>query len=409
MEQFPFAVDNADSPIVAAAAGGDDSSSLVTASSQGSFVPTSEEDNGGGGMMTMMMHSSLQPHTDDEHNHDAVFANLTPPLPALTVAAGTVVQQPHLLPMEEPIHLGATIVELPPPSPQVLPGAQRAPSTTSTRSAPQVVNTSTTTAPSSLLSGVDALKSAGSRVTSVLSTLGYNLGMNSNSSTSVPTSTAPTVRMSNTTQTPVSTISKQHYEPQQPENNSPTLATTLEEGANDFAYINVTDEDEVDIWLDEHHANTYREDSSFPGSNGHPEAGRRGNILAVLLANDVSPPISMTDHNYAAAPLTATPGDQLIQFTEGANTMSWQAVQARKIGNLQTALDRHSDAAKLYHQAAVQIRDRDGTCMIFKHTFMSIHILTLFRQIFHSRITGCVIIAVKSDPSQGGVVVETNY
>ena len=350
MEQFPFAVDNSDSPIVATAAGGgDDSSSLVTASSQGSFVPTSEDDNHGG-----MMHSSLQQHTDDEHdqNHDAVFANLS------QQATPGAVQQPQLLPVE-PINFGATIVELPPPSPQSLPASQRAPPYTSTRYPPSVVNTSTTTTPSTLLSGVDALKSAGSRVTSVLSNLGYNLGMNGNTGTTVASAAASTIRTSNTTHTPVSTISRQHYEPQ-PENDITKMAP-VEEGTNDFAYINVTDEDEVDIWLDENHANTYREDSGLHGNNNNSDTSRRGNILAVLLANDISPPISSADGTDAATtPSMTAYGDQLVQFTERASTMTFQAVEARKHGDLQLALDRHSDAAKLYHQAALQIRDRDG-------------------------------------------------
>jgi hypothetical protein len=362
MEQFPFAVDNSDSPIVAAAAGGDDSSSLVTASSQGSFLPTSEDDNGVG-----MMHSSMQQHTDDENDHlhhDAVFANPTHQH-ALTAETPVSVQQPHLLP-EDPIHFGATIVDLPPLSSHILPVSHRAlPMTTtqSTRPSP-VVNTSTATTPSSLLSGVDVLKSAGSRVTSVLSTLGYNLGMNSNTSAYVTTATAPTIRTSNTTQNPVSPISQQYYEPQ-PESISPNKVT-LDEGANEFAYINVTDEDEVDVWLDENHASTCRSDSTFHVNNDYSFAGRRGNILAILLANDVSPPISSandTDTDLATTPVmtTSTNGDPLVHFTEQANTMRLQAVEARKDGNLQTALDRHSDAAKLYHKAALQIRNADGT------------------------------------------------
>ena len=357
MEQFPFAVDNPDSPIVAGAAGGDDSSSLVTASSQGSFVPTSEDDHVGG-----MMHSSLQQHTDDEndpinnHNHDAVFANLTH-----QHATPETVQQPHLLPVE-PINFGATIVELPPPSPQILSSvSHQALPTTMTRP-PPVVNTSTSTIPppSTLLSGVDVLKSAGSRVTSVLSNLGYNLGMNNsntNGSSAVTSATAPTIRISNTT--PVSKISKQHYE-RQPESHSPKNIA-LEEGTNDFAYINVTDEDEVDVWLDENHANTYREDTTIH-VNTSPGSVRRGNILAVLLANDTSPPLSsVNDKDAATTPPMTSPVDQLVQCTEQANQMTSKAVDARKNGNLQAALDRHSDAAKLYHQAALQVRDRDGT------------------------------------------------
>lgn len=351
MEQFPFAVDNSDpsSPIVAAAAGGDDSSSLVTASSQGSFVPTSEEDHAAG-----MMHSSLQQHTDDEndlhnHNHDAVFANLTQGTPVT-------VQQPHLLPIE-PINFGATIVELPPPAPHILPVSHR-PCPTTISVTPPAMNTSLTTPPSSLLSGVDALKSAGSRVTSVLSNLGYNLGINSGTNTTVATSSAPTIRSSNTTSTIVAPVSKQHYEP--PTDNSTPKLANIEEAANDFAYINVTDEDEVDVWLDENHASTNRDDATLHGNSNNADTIHRGNVLAILLANDTSPPISLHDTAAASRP-SLTPGEELVHFTEQANTMTSQAVQARKNGNLQMALDRHSDAAKLYHQAALQIRDKDGT------------------------------------------------
>jgi hypothetical protein len=362
MEQFPFAVDNSDasSPIVVAAAtgaGGDDASSLVTASSQGSFVPTSEEDGG--------LHSSSQQHTDDgmDHmnHHDAVFANIEH-----NVALPVDIHQPTLSTPTEPSIFGATIVELPPPSQYPHPTHQAADS--SAVSNPPVIVSGT-----SLQSGVDALKSAGSRVTSVLSNLGYNLGINAAIGGSTATATAATVRTSNTSSTPPITLSKQHYDP--PLETTTTAAvnntaiSTNDETTIDFAYINVTDEDEVDIWLDDSHANAYRNSlehqvtmNGTMSSMNNPDAVRRGNILAVLLSNDVSVPYESPEGGGETKTSTMVhQGDQLVQLTEQASAVSSQAIIARKYGNLQVALDRHSDAAKLYHQAALLICDTDGT------------------------------------------------
>jgi hypothetical protein len=351
MEQFPFAVDSDLSPIVAAA--GDDSSSLVTASSQGSFVPTSEDDG---------MHSSSQQQMDDDDN-EAVFANFTPVV--------TQVDRQHRqeipavsnqVPPNSAQAFNATIVELPPPTSQVSLPHRPIPSTVSTTGT-STIPISSVTAANTLLSGVDALKSAGSRVSSVLSHFGYSLGNNS---------TTTTIRTSNTTTTTPITITKQHYDPpsdsstQQKNPNSAATTTVQEEATIDFAYINVTDEDEVDIWLDDSHANAYRynkENSTFHGGTDDGleslNGAHRPDILSVLLAHDTSSPV--TTNEGIANISSVSYGDQLVQLTEQANEATANAAIARKNGNLQAALDRHSDAAKLYHQAAVHVRDRDGT------------------------------------------------
>jgi hypothetical protein len=351
MEQFPFAVDNSNSssPIVPAV--GDDSSSLVTASSQGSFVPTSEDDG---------MHSSSQQHTDDElvGNHDAVFANLS--------VTPIVVQQPQL----PPVVFGATIVDLPPSS-QALPSPTHKYQSNVADPTSSTVNSVTP----SILSGVDALKSAGNRVTSVLSNLGYNLGINSNTGT-VGTAT---IRTSNTTMSTPISISNHHYEPPINETTVTNITaagtTSVNDEAIDFAYINVTDEDEVDVWLDDSHAKAYRNSMGVATSqlgnenvDRNHDVVRRGNILAVLLANDNSVPSNVEGDRINTSESSITNhSERLFLLTEKANEMSAQAVNGRKNGDLQLALDRHSDSSKLFHQAALHVRDHDGKYAMFSN------------------------------------------
>lgn len=336
MEQFPFAVDSDSSPIVAA---GDDASSLVTASSQGSFVPTSEDDG---------LHSSSNQQIDDEDNV-AVFANLTPDTqhPAQIPIA-------TMSPPTSSVSFNATIVDLPPPT-NPASSYRTIPATVSTSSDTNIGGGATTSTTTSLLNGVDALKSAGSRVTSVLSHFGYGLGSNTVSSA---------IRTSGTTTTPptVDTMTTQHITP-----TLGTMDTLPEEATIDFAYINVTDEDEVDIWLDDSHSNASRLETpslnrgfydTFDSENG----SHRADILTILLANEVSPQTSPNDDDNT--PVFSI-SEQLVDLTEKANEAAAKAVASRKNGNLQAALDRHSDAAKLFHQAALLVREQDGTFKVF--------------------------------------------
>jgi hypothetical protein len=335
MEQFPFAVDSDSSPIVAAA--GDDASSLVTASSQGSFVPTSEDDG---------LHSSSNQQIDDEDNV-AAFANLTPDTE----------HSPHIpmiafSPPTPSVSFNATIVDLPPPTnPES--SHRPIPATVSTQSAATsgIGGGATSSTTTSLLSGVDALKSAGSRVTSVLSHFGCSLG-NSTATTALRNSgTAATSPLAED-------VATQH------ESSSLRAVETLpEEATIDFAYVNVSDEDEVDIWLDDSHSNAGRLENSsvnrgFYGSFDSVNGSHRADILTILLASDVSPPISPNDDNNTAV---LSISEQLVDLTEKANEASAKAVASRKNGNLQAALDRHADAAKLFHQAALLTHEQDGT------------------------------------------------
>lgn len=330
MEQFPFAVDSDSSPIVAAV--GDDASSLVTASSQGSFVPTSEDDG---------LHSSSNQQIDDEDNV-AVFANLTPDTQQIPIATFT--------PPTPSVSFNATIVDLPPPSNPIA-SHRPIPSTVSTSSASNVGGGATTSTTTSLLNGVDALKSAGSRVTSVLSHFGYNLGSNT---------TSTTIRTSGSAAAPpaVDTMTTLHTNP-----NFGAIESLPEEATIDFAYINVTDEDEVDIWLDEGHSNSGRVENpsfhrGFGGNFDALDGSHRTDILTILLASDVSPQTSPNDDENT--PVLSI-SEQLVELMEKANEASAKATASRKIGNLQAALDRHADAAKLFHQAALLIRELDGT------------------------------------------------
>jgi hypothetical protein len=332
MEQFPFAVDSDSSPIVAAA--GDDASSLVTASSQGSFVPTSEDDG---------LHSSSNQQIDEDTV--AVFANLTPDTqhpPQIPIAS--------LSPPTPSISFNATIVDLPPPT-NVLSSNRPIPSAVSTSSSTNNGGVAATSTATSLLNGVDALKSAGSRVTSVLSHFGYSLGNSSTSAAIRPSGAASNPPSVDTMTT-------------QPKNPILGVIDTLpEEATIDFAYINVTDEDEVDIWLDENHSNAgHLENPSVNrgvyDTHDSVNGSHRGDILAILLASDVSPQTSPHADDITHAP---TISEQLVELTEKANEASAKAVTSRQNGNLQAALDRHADAAKFFHQAAVLIREQDGT------------------------------------------------
>jgi len=106
----------------------------------------------------------------------------------------------------------------------------------------------------------------------------------------------------------------------------------------DFAYVNVTDEDEVDIWLDD---NLAQYSLAEDGEN-ESGVGRRADILTVLLAKHAEGET-----------------DQLINTIEQANQVCLKAATAKKEGNLQEALDRHTEAAKLFHEAALVVKERD--------------------------------------------------
>ena len=125
----------------------------------------------------------------------------------------------------------------------------------------------------------------------------------------------------------------------------------------DFAVINVTDEDEVDIWLDDHN-NTAQYSKALRSSSGgsdhphddnddDPEHRRRTDILAVLLQQSPS----------------SSGGGTLVDVTEQANAAAADAVASKRQGHLPRALERHTESARLFHEAAVLVRGHDGACV----------------------------------------------
>ena len=106
----------------------------------------------------------------------------------------------------------------------------------------------------------------------------------------------------------------------------------------EFTYVNVSeaDDDDVDLVL----ASNDMEDEPFMS----PNQRQREDILALLLSGPAN-----------------GKADALVRTTELANQAVLDAAQARKIGNLQMALDAHAAAANLFKDAATVIRTKNGT------------------------------------------------
>jgi len=99
----------------------------------------------------------------------------------------------------------------------------------------------------------------------------------------------------------------------------------------DFTYVNVTeiDVDENDIF--------------FEGVDiTLPQDQSRGDVLAILLGE------MQQDEN-----------NSFLSGTESANKFASQASEAKKLGDLLSALDYHTQAAKLYRDNAMIVRDRN--------------------------------------------------
>lgn len=311
--ELPFAVD---------AAPTDDASSLVTASSQGSLVPADDL------------------NLSQQHEEGGVFSVQTEPLTPPRREGPLQAEQQHLEPAS---NFRPTIAELPPPAPPTIATQAAAP-------LPSSISTGASL-------GVDALKSAGSRVSSVLSHFGYirsTSGQQHNNSISLN---------SNRHSTTNSALSASGQRAPTTTTTTTTTAAAIQEHpdteAIDYAYINVTDEDEVDIWLDDNNTQYYNNNNNNYGEGDAAAAAAasdtrgRADILTLLLQQGDATSSSDTNNTNGA--------EQLVAWTEQANDAAARAVTAKKEGNLQDALDRHSDAAKLFHEAAVLVRERDGT------------------------------------------------
>jgi hypothetical protein len=112
-------------------------------------------------------------------------------------------------------------------------------------------------------------------------------------------------------------------------------------------YVNVceTDADEVDIILA----------GGDPGIANHnnpsdQEQGLRGDILTILLSG----PLHVDEEDDDG-------GETIVTQCEDANRATARAAQAKKDGNLQEALDAHTQAAKLFREAAIHIGEGNGT------------------------------------------------
>ena len=149
-----------------------------------------------------------------------------------------------------------------------------------------------------------------------------NFGFHRNSSGSRPTGVSETAQNH-------SNAHQQQYQHQHPH----------EETTIDFAYINVTDEDEVDVWLDDRNT-TAQYAAEYPEEE--EAAQGRTDVLAILLQQEDQ--------------------GRLVEYTEKANQAVALADGAKKDGRLQEALDRHTEAAKLFHEAAVLVKEHDGEC-----------------------------------------------
>jgi hypothetical protein len=116
-------------------------------------------------------------------------------------------------------------------------------------------------------------------------------------------------------------------------------------------YVNVceTDADEVDIILA----------GGDPGiatqqDGANQEQGLRGDILTVLLSGPLHSNNPEDDDGGEG-------GETIVTKCEDANRATARAAQAKKDGNLQEALDAHTQAAKLFREAAIHIGEGNGT------------------------------------------------
>jgi hypothetical protein len=115
-------------------------------------------------------------------------------------------------------------------------------------------------------------------------------------------------------------------------------------------YVNVceTDADEVDIIL-------AGGDPGIASNNpaADQEQGLRGDILTILLSGPLHLDANPEDGGGG--------GETIVTQCEDANRATARAAQAKKDGNLQEALDAHTQAAKLFREAAIHIGEGNGT------------------------------------------------
>lgn len=128
-----------------------------------------------------------------------------------------------------------------------------------------------------------------------------------------------------------------------PNDDGSVLVIPQQEGtATEFAYINVTDEDEVDIWMEDTSPITGGQTVS---SSSNEERKSHDDVLSLL---------------WTAA--QTTDAESLVVLTEKGHEASKQAVAAQAQGNLKRALEKHGEAAQYFLEAAQRVRkNHDGT------------------------------------------------
>jgi hypothetical protein len=171
------------------------------------------------------------------------------------------------------------------------------------------------------------------------------MNSNSNSNTPVPTTGSRISSVWSQFGATVSNVSNARPDPRKTE--------TI-----DFmdTYVNVceTDADEVDIILaggDPGIANHYN-----PAATDQ-EQGLRGDILTILLSG----PLHLDADSEDGGGGGGGGGETIVTQCEDANRATARAAQAKKDGNLQEALDAHTQAAKLFREVAIHIGEGNGT------------------------------------------------
>lgn len=132
-------------------------------------------------------------------------------------------------------------------------------------------------------------------------------------------------------------------------------------------YVNVceTDADEVDIIL----AGGDPGIANINNPAADQEQGLRGDILTILLSGPLQLHSDQED---------GVDGESIVTQCEDANRATARAAQAKKDGNLQEALDAHTQAAKLFREAAIHIGDGNGTLCYVTLYYMLVYVLSRF-------------------------------
>lgn len=174
------------------------------------------------------------------------------------------------------------------------------------------------------------------------------------------------------TASPTSTNSSSYEECDEDESSSGETNTSE---TIDFAYVNVTDEDEVDVWLDgstvasytgssQHNRTSSKAsgsivDKKYDDDGSKSERQQKVDVLTILLSGSIQEKHNLLqtieEESKNGTDQEQNPNStvgSMVSLVEQANIASREAANAKKKGNLQLALQMHSEAAKLFHNAA---------------------------------------------------------